>query len=149
MTPVQCKVVAFATAAYQQTVQLRFNILRKPLGLTFTEEQLAQESNDFHLAAYMGAELGACLVLTKVNAGEIKMRQVAVHENYQGKGVGKQLVKFSEEFALQNGFGKMTLHARETAIPFYIALDYKTEGQPFTEVGLPHKKMYKLLTSAE
>jgi predicted GNAT family N-acyltransferase len=141
-----CKQVGFTTPAYKDTVTLRYNILRKPLGLTFTQEQLDNEANDFHLAAYMGDEMIACLVLTQGQNGEIKMRQVAVKENKQGMGIGKKLVEFAEAFAREKGFTKMVLHARETAVPFYLTLAYKTEGQPFTEVGLPHKKMYKLLT---
>jgi len=147
MPDILCKAVEFDSPAYKETVSLRYDILRKPLGLNFTQEQLDKEANDFHLAAYMDDILAACLILTKVNENEIKMRQVAVGENLQGKGVGKKLVRFSEDFARDKGFSLMTLHARETAVPFYLGLDYKTEGQPFTEVGLPHKKMYKLLTA--
>ncbi|MGZ5244361.1 MAG: GNAT family N-acetyltransferase [Bacteroidia bacterium] len=146
MPEIICKAVAFASADYKETVALRYDILRKPLGLDFSGEQLAAEENDFHLAAYMDDKLIACLVLTKVNDKEIKMRQVAVAENIQGRGIGKKLVKFTEDFALENGFTLMTLHARETAVPFYLSMNYKTEGQPFTEVGLPHKKMYKVIT---
>ena len=39
----------------------------------------------------------------------------------------------------------MRLHAREAAIPFYVALGYATEGSPFEEVGLPHRTMAKAL----
>jgi predicted GNAT family N-acyltransferase len=148
MSPVfLCKQIGFGTPAYDATVALRYDILRKPLGLTFTQEQLDNEVNDFHLAAYMDDEIIACLILTQSENGEIKMRQVAVKENKQGMGIGKKLVAFAETFAKEKGFTKMVLHARETAVPFYTALAYNTEGQPFTEVGLPHKKMYKLLAA--
>ena len=145
MTTAICREVEFATPAYQETVALRYKILRKPIGLSFTEEQLSQEINDFHLAAYMDDKLVACLILTHVNSDEIKMRQVAVDENLQGKGIGKKLVQFAEAFSKDKGYEKMTLHARETAVPFYLSMQYKTKGQPFTEVGLPHMKMYKSL----
>jgi len=39
----------------------------------------------------------------------------------------------------------MVLHAREAAIPFYLRLGYELEGEPFTEVGIPHRRMVKLL----
>lgn len=145
MRIVICREVEFATPAYRDTVDLRYKILRKPIGLSFTEEQLSQEFNDFHLAAYIDNNLVACLILSHVNDKEIKMRQVAVDENLQGQGIGKKLVHFAEVFSKENGYGKMTLHARETAIPFYLSMKYNTEGQPFTEVGLPHMKMYKSL----
>lgn len=147
MADIFCKPVVHGSADYEETVALRYQILRKPLGLDFSEEQLAAEANDFHLAAYMGDKLVACLILTKVRDTEIKMRQVAVAEEAQGRGIGKKLVKFSEDFAREKGFTLMTLHARETAVPFYLTMQYNIKGQPFTEVGLPHKKMYKLLTA--
>ena len=39
----------------------------------------------------------------------------------------------------------MTLHAREAAVPFYERLGYLSEGEPFDEVGLPHRAMRKRL----
>ena len=35
--------VEFATPEYDETIALRYKILREPLGLEFTEEQLAAE----------------------------------------------------------------------------------------------------------
>jgi predicted GNAT family N-acyltransferase len=73
------------------------------------------------------------------------MRQVAVDFEYQNLGVGKKMVQFAEAFALQKGFESMVLHARETAVPFYLSAGYTILGEPFTEVGIPHKKMIKTL----
>ncbi|RYD71078.1 MAG: N-acetyltransferase, partial [Sphingobacteriales bacterium] len=132
MSLVICRQVDFSTPAYENTVALRYDVLRKPLGLNFTKEQLQQEANDFHLAAYMDEDLAACLILTVADTYEIKMRQVAVKDGLQGKGIGKKLVQFAENFAVEKGFRLMTLHARETAVAFYLSMQYKTKGQPFT-----------------
>ena len=142
---VECKEIQHATPAYEETVALRYEILRKPLGLNYTPQQLAAEDKDHHLAAYLEDRLAACLILTPDNNGVIKMRQVAVDGSLQGKGIGQQLVTYSEEWARAHKYKKMVLHARETAVPFYLKLGYKIEGQTFMEVGLPHKKMYKLI----
>ena len=77
--------------------------------------------------------------------GSIKMRQVAVAEQYQSKGLGSILVKESEIFCNEKGFTKIVLNARDTAIKFYKRLDYIQEGEPFTEVGIAHLKMYKAI----
>ena len=71
------------------------------------------------------------------------MRQVAVHESCQRKGVGKLLVADSEAFARQKGYAKMTMHARDTAVPFYEKLGYKKKGRAFQEVTIKHYKMEK------
>jgi predicted N-acetyltransferase YhbS len=73
------------------------------------------------------------------------MRQVAVLPSAQGHGIGTALVKKAEKVARQRGFKTMVLNARLTAVPFYLRLDYKKEGQEFIEVSLPHYKMSKEL----
>ena len=73
------------------------------------------------------------------------MRQVAVAQNCQGKGVGKAMVKVSEEYILELGGKKVELNARDTAIRFYQSQDYKKVGKEFTEVGIKHFKMEKIL----
>jgi predicted GNAT family N-acyltransferase len=138
--------IEFTTPEYDQTVQLRDKILRQPLGLHFSEAQLAAEYADFHLAAFTNDwVLRGCLVLTPKDEKTLKMRQVAVEESSQKMGVGRQLVNASETFARQQGFDTMELNARETAVPFYLKLNYKIVGERFEEVGIPHFKMKKIL----
>jgi predicted GNAT family N-acyltransferase len=136
--------VEFATPEYDQTVHLRYKILREPLDLDFTEDQLAAEYSDFHLAAYDDAWiLRGCLVLTPKDEKVLKMRQVAVDNAAQSKGIGSLMVKASEVFARAKGYDKMELNARETAVVFYQKLGYNTEGFMFEEVSIPHFKMVK------
>ena len=138
--------VEFATPEYDETVRLRYKILREPLGLDFTAEQLSEEYTDFHLAAYDEAWiLRGCLVLSPSEAQTMKMRQVAVDTLVQSLGVGTALVQASEVFARARGFEKMTLHARETAVVFYEKMNYHTVGEMFEEVGIPHFDMEKSL----
>jgi predicted GNAT family N-acyltransferase len=138
--------IEFATPEYDETVQLRDKILRRPLGLSFSEEQLAEEYADFHLAAYTNDwVLRGCLVLTPKDDKTLKMRQVAVDEAVQKTGVGQQLVVASETLGRVRGFDTMELNARETAVPFYQKLNYSIVGERFEEVGMPHFKMVKKL----
>jgi predicted GNAT family N-acyltransferase len=138
--------VPFATPEYDETVRLRDKILRKPLGLAFSEDQLAEEFSDFHLAAYTNDWiLRGCLVLTPKTDKVLKMRQVAVDEAVQKTGVGRQLVEASEVLGRLNGFELMELNARMTAVPFYEKLNYTIVGEPFEEVGIEHFKMSKQL----
>jgi predicted GNAT family N-acyltransferase len=136
------RVVDHGSEDYEACVELRREILRRPLGLDFSLEQLQGEDTDTHVAAFDGEELVGCLVLTPQEQ-DLKMRQVAVAVNRQGTGVGRNLVKASEEIAAEQGFARITLHARDTAIPFYERLGYQVEGEPFVEVGIPHRAMSK------
>jgi predicted GNAT family N-acyltransferase len=138
--------IDFGTPEYDEAVRLRTDVLRKPLGLEFTPEQLAEEYDQRHLAAYNASgRLLGCLSLLVADDASWKMRQVAVAEAVQGKGVGKTLVEASENLARLAGVNSMVLHARETAVPFYLTLGYATVGERFEEVGIPHFKMQKVL----
>jgi predicted GNAT family N-acyltransferase len=138
--------IEFATPAYDEAVRLRYEVLRRPLGLEFTPEQLAAEYADIHLAAFNDTgHLIGYLCLTPLNNNELKMRQVAIASEWQGKGAGSKLVAASEELAAQLNFKTMTMHARETAVPFYLRLGYRIVGDRFEEVTIPHVKMEKKL----
>jgi len=90
------RTVRHGSPEYWSTIDLRRRILRIPLGLDFDPDELEKEVRDLHVAAFSLAQLVACLVLTPIDADQIKMRQVAVEEGRQGKGIGTELVLFSE-----------------------------------------------------
>lgn len=139
-------VVDFGSPQFDETLSLRNDILRKPLGIEFHIEDIQEEYNQHHLACYgENYELLGCLVMKDISATKIKMRQVAVSEKHQNKGIGKRLVAFSEEWSLDNGYKSIELNARKVAVPFYLKLDYNTKGKEFKEVDIPHFKMTKKL----
>lgn len=141
------KNIDFDTVEYKKMVHLRTIILRKPLGLTLTQMELELDKEDFLMGCFDDScsELLACCVLTKVDEDIIKLRQMAVAEKYQGKGIGKELILFAEKFAKKKGFKQMVMNARKVAIGFYQKLGYTLIGNEFVEVNIPHYKMEKYL----
>jgi len=138
--------VDFGTPAYDETVRLRRDILRIPLGLEFYVKDLKLEYNQYHLAGYdQSGNLVGCLVLKPLPDGAIKMRQVAVREDVQKKGIGQLMVAASEAISRKLNFQEMELNARKNAVPFYKKLNYKTSGKEFMEIEIPHFKMVKTL----
>ncbi len=137
--------IDFMSEDFDEVMALRTEVLRKPLNMVFNEKDIAEEFDSHHIAAFQEDQLVGCLILKPVGEGIMKMRQVAVHPDFQGKGMGKKLVAYSEMFALQNGVHKIELHARKTAVPFYLSMAYSVVGEEFLEVGLPHLKMEKKL----
>ncbi|MBP6183536.1 MAG: GNAT family N-acetyltransferase [Saprospiraceae bacterium] len=139
-----CCIYPFASPNYDESIALRQDVLRKPLGLEFSIEQLESEWNQIHLGYFNPQDqLLACLVLQRIDADNLKMRQVAVYPQHQGQGLGRLLVEYSEGLARSGGYKLLSLHAREGAVPFYLALNYKITSKIFEEVGIGHFRMEK------
>ena len=139
------KQIDHGTKEYQQMINLRNEILRKPLGLSFTPEELANEKEDILIGAFDEEDMLACCMLTKADHNSLRLRHMAVLNNLQGKGIGASMMNFAEILTRDKGYKKIIMHARETAIGFYEKLGYKVVGDKFTEVTIPHYVMEKKL----
>jgi dihydrofolate reductase/predicted GNAT family N-acyltransferase len=138
------KIIDYGSDDYKKAVALREEILRKPLGLFFTKEELEMEKEHVHIAGFLGQEMCATAVLVP-DGEEMKMQRVALKASFQGKGIGSSLMRFCEEYAVKHGFKSIYCHARGTAIQFYQKNQYVLEGKPFDEDGIPHRKMRKTI----
>ncbi|MBE7173505.1 MAG: GNAT family N-acetyltransferase [Williamsia sp.] len=139
------KLIDYGTSEYQQMITLRNDILRKPLGLHFTPEELEKEKHEIMIGAFEEDKMLGCCMLVKEEAKTCRLRQMAVLNNLQGKGIGRALMLFAETIARDRGFKKITMHARKTAVGFYERLGYKISGEEFKEVTIPHYVMEKSL----
>jgi ribosomal protein S18 acetylase RimI-like enzyme len=142
---IEIREVAFGSDEYRLACALRDVVLRRPLGLELSAEDVAGEARQLHLLAFDEVGLVGCLLLVPGESSEIKMRQVAIAVRAQRRGVGSALVARAEAVGRERGFGVMVLHARRAAVPFYERLGYRVEGPEFVEVTIPHSKMKKWL----
>jgi len=125
------KIIDHGSAQYQQMVKLRDDILRKPLGLSFTKEELEKEKEHLLIGAYEDDKMLACCMLVEENSKTVRLRQMAVLNDLQGKGIGKALMIFAENLARDRGYKKITMHARKNAIGFYEKMGYVKVGKEF------------------
>jgi ribosomal protein S18 acetylase RimI-like enzyme len=139
------KIIDHGSREYKQMIDLRHQVLRKPLGLEFTKEELEKEKNDMLIAAYEDDRILGCCILTEVEPDKVRLRQMAVISGLQGKGIGRVLMQFAENLARDRGYKKLTMHARKAVIGFYEKLGYKLVGEEFQEVTIPHYVMEKSL----
>ncbi len=139
------QIIDHGSVQHQQMVELRFQMLRKPLGLSFTKEDLEAEKNDMLIGFFDDGKLESCCILTQQDAKTVKLRQMAVLSGLQGKGIGRVLMTFAENIARDRGYRKLTMHARKTALGFYEKLGYHVSGAEFEEVTIPHFEMEKEL----
>ncbi len=139
------KQIDHGSKEYRQIVELRMEILRKPLGLTFSKEELDNEKNDILIASFDEDKMLGCCILTKIDASTIRLRQMAVQKNVQGRGIGESIISFAETVARDKGYKVLTMHARDTAIGFYEKFGYAIKGGQFEEVKTKHHIMEKKL----
>lgn len=128
---------------YPQVFDLRDEILRKPLGMSLKNDDLSRDYIDTIFIAKQEDKVVGCLMLHHKDAQHLQLRQMAVANDMQGAGVGRQIVHAAEKFAAENGYGTMILHARKVAVGFYDRLGYAVTSDEFTEVGIPHYIMEK------
>ena len=139
------KIIDHGSTEYQQMVKLREDILRKPLGLTFDTQELEDEKKNLLIGAFEDDNMLGCCMLVEENSESVKLRQMAVLNALQGKGIGRALMQFAENLARDHGYKVLTMHARKNAVGFYEKMGYRVKGEEFQEVSIPHFEMEKEL----
>ena len=139
------KIIDYGTDEYQQVLKLRDEILRKPLGLNFSKDELEKERAHMHMAAYEDDQMLGCCMLVEEDPKTVRLRQMAVVNDVQGKGIGRGLMQFAQNLARDPSFKTITMHARKNAIGFYEKMGYKKFGDEFMEITIPHVVMEKEL----
>jgi ribosomal protein S18 acetylase RimI-like enzyme len=139
------KIIDHGTNEYRQMVKLRDEVLRKPLGLGFTDEELANEKDNMFIAAYDDDQILGCCMLVEENPNTVRLRQMAVLNDLQGKGIGRALTNFAENLARDRGYKVMSMHARKPVVGFYEKMGYTVTSGEFIEITIPHYVMEKKL----
>jgi len=137
------KIIDYGTPEYQQMVKMRDDILRKPLGLSFTSDELVGEKNNILIAAYEDDEMLGCCMIVELSDSKAQLRQMAVLNTLQGKGIGRALILFSENIARDHGYKKMCMHARKNTVSFFEKMGYNVSSEEFIKLTIPHFEMEK------
>ncbi|MBN1239519.1 MAG: GNAT family N-acetyltransferase [Gammaproteobacteria bacterium] len=144
-TPVVIEVVPFGGKRYEEVTELRRALLRRPLGLDFTADELARERSDTHVAAIADGRVVGTLLLRSVGPRTVRLMRMAVAEVMQGQDIGSRLVGEAEALMRGRGARTIMMHARATAVGFYERCGYRAVGGSFLEQGIPHIRMEKRL----
>lgn len=104
---------------------LRYRILREPLGKERGSEKNEGDETGLHFALYEDNTLKAIARLDVQDENQAQVRFVAVENGSQGKGYGRLIMLETEKKAKQLNCSKLVLHARENALEFYKGLNYK------------------------
>lgn len=140
---IRCKTCSYGDPLYLRALAVRDEVLRRPLGLSFSLHDLKQEAEHFFLVALDGSKVVGTSQWSKSSEEVIRVKQVAVLFEYQSMGVGRLMNEFIERWCENNGLTTIELHARKVAFGFYLQLGFDFVGDEFLEVNIPHKKMMK------
>lgn len=139
------KILEHGSTEYHQMVNLRDTVLRRPLGLSFAPGELDEEKENIMIGAFEDDEILGCCMLVEETPQMIRLRQMAVLNDLQGKGIGRAIMNFAENIARDRGYKVLSMHARKNALGFYEKMGYKVASEEFLEVTIPHYVMEKEL----
>lgn len=115
---------------FKKYYELRYSVLRKPLGLTRGTEKDDYEPISHHFMAVDDGtgEIIGVIKLFEREPGVGQFSHIAVAEAYQHQGIGRKLVQAVEECAHQLGYHSLGSVTRVTAAEFYTNCGYVIKG---------------------
>ena len=140
---IKIEVVDINSEYYPLILNMRNEILRKPIGLELSESDTEDDPQGVHFVALKDGKMAGTSQLLPLDVFNVQMRQMAVEPDCQKSGIGRLLISAMEDYAKQEGFSRITLNARKTAEGFYSALGYQCRGSYCNEKGIPHIAMYR------
>lgn len=114
-----------STDEWNAYYDLRYRILREPLGKERGSERNEGDETGIHFALFDKTQICAIARLDLQENGIAQVRFVAVDSTIQGRGYGRFIMDACEEKAKAIGCSKIILHARDYAVDFYKKLNYQ------------------------
>lgn len=114
--------------------------------------------NGYCFIARSGSAVVGVMILVDQIAGSIEIKNIAVAGNWQGKGIGKQLLQFAASFALQHSYSRLIIGTGNSSIgqlALYQKMGFEITGirknfflihynEPIFENGIQCKHMIML-----
>ena len=123
---------------YLDAVAIRNTVFVKGQGVPHSIEIDANEAYCIHFVLYDDKDKAAATVRLLPN---IDLSQVTLQR------MGSILLKEAEDFAQEQGFQTISLHAQLGALKFYLNNGYQEVGKIFEEAGIQHITVEKSLLS--
>ena len=108
------------------------------------EMEMDEDQSGIHFGVFTGDKLVAVVSLFD-HGGNFQFRKFAVDPEYQGKGIGNELLAYITDFAKAEGGKTIWCNARDSAFGFYLKAGFVQLHKPFTRNGFNYDIMEKLL----
>ncbi|HKA99567.1 MAG TPA: GNAT family N-acetyltransferase [Methyloceanibacter sp.] len=139
--------VPFGSDLYRRALALREAILRVPLGLSLSPDELADDARRQHFCAISRGAVVGSVSMEPLDGETVQLRQMAVMADRRLEGIGTRLLACGEGWAQSQGYRTIVLNARLDSNGFYARSGYRAEGEPFEENTVPHIRMTKRLAT--
>lgn len=120
------------TIEASETWQIRHEVMWPDQPFEFV--QLEEDVLGLHFGFFVEGKL-VSIVSCFINDDEMQFRKLATLEEYQGKGIGSELVKYILQLAKEKKLKKVWCNARVSKKAFYEKLGLQDTGQVFAKAG--------------
>ena len=148
MNEITYGIAPYKSDDYDMILKMRDEVMRQPIGLTLSEQDVADDSTAEHVWLRVNGEIKATAKLVAEDENTIRLRMVAVSQQSQGMGLGRLIVEFCENYVAARGHSRIIFDARLNVEGFYSKLGYEVSGDVYEKVGIPHVFMSKDISQA-
>ncbi|WP_264530951.1 GNAT family N-acetyltransferase [Flavobacterium sp. N502540] len=120
------------TIEASETWQIRHEVMWPDQPFEFVK--LEEDVLGLHFGFFVEGKL-VSIVSCFINDDEMQFRKLATLEEYQGKGIGSELVKYILQLAKEKKLKKVWCNARVSKKAFYEKLGLQDTGQVFAKAG--------------
>lgn len=122
---------------------IRRSVFIEEQGIDESEEWDQHDSNSIHVVAWFGDQaVGTARLLP-----EGKIGRMAVLPEFRSRGIGSAMLLALLAVARERKMPVVCLSAQQQAIEFYSRHGFVPQGEPHSEVGIPHQWMALNLTT--
>ena len=125
-------------------VELRYRVFCVEQGVPASEERDGRDHDALHLIAVEGETvIGTCRLVFV--GSTVQFSRLAVVRAARRQGIATALLQAADEETFKGGANRLVLHAQTYARALYTGAGYQPRGREFTEAGIEHVAMEKLL----
>ena len=125
------KTIKPGTEQYNECLKLKEDLLLKPLGKVFSQEEISQEESNECIAMYLEKRLvGTCSLIQEGRV--LKIENFVISPQFQNKGYGGRILNFCAKYALDNDCSVMYCEVEETMQKFYQKYGFRIDNQDTT-----------------
>ena len=137
------KIIQYDLPEYKETLQLRENVMRKPLGLLLSVEDVKDDNVRTHIGGYCNGVLICACSFKIIHRKIAHLYSVCVKQEFQNRGVGQQLMHFTEKYVKLHGAARLYVEGRKSAKNFYRKCGFSPCGSEYIDMNILHQDMRK------